>query len=71
MGNWKEIKGKVKQFWSKLTDDDLQRINGNVDELVGKLQKTYGYTKEQAWNEFEKYKSKLGSSSSSGSEVTS
>ena len=34
-GNWKEIKGKVKQQWGKLTDDDLQQIDGKREELVG------------------------------------
>lgn len=54
-GKWKQIKGDVKQFFGKLTDDDLARAEGNQDKLVGVLQERYGYTKEQAereWNEF-------------------
>lgn len=47
-GNWKELKGKVKQQWGKLTDDDLTRIEGNYDILEGALQKHYGYRKEEA-----------------------
>jgi len=47
-GNWKQLKGKIKEKWGKLTDDDLTIINGQKDQLVGKLQERYGYTKEQA-----------------------
>ena len=47
-GNWKEFKGKVKQEWGDLTDDDLTVIEGNRDELAGRLQKRYGYAKDKA-----------------------
>jgi len=47
-GNWKEMKGKVKEKWGKLTDDDLTTINGKRDQLEGTLQKRYGYAKDQA-----------------------
>jgi uncharacterized protein YjbJ (UPF0337 family) len=47
-GNWKEVKGKVKEKWAKLTDDDLTAINGQRDQLEGRLQKRYGYAKNQA-----------------------
>jgi uncharacterized protein YjbJ (UPF0337 family) len=47
-GNWKEIKGKVKEKWGKLTDDDLTSINGKRDQLEGALQRRYGYAKDQA-----------------------
>src|ERR1700738_4647990 len=47
-GNWKEVKGKVKEKWGKLTDDDLTAINGQRDQLEGRLQKRYGYAKDQA-----------------------
>jgi len=47
-GKWKESKGQVKEWWGKLTDDDLQQIDGKSDQLVGILQQKYGYTKEQA-----------------------
>src|SRR4051794_33815551 len=42
-GNWKEVKGKVKEKWAKLTDDDLTEINGRRDQLEGRLQARYGY----------------------------
>jgi uncharacterized protein YjbJ (UPF0337 family) len=47
-GNWKEVKGKVKEKWGKLTDDDLTAINGQRDQLEGRLQERYGYAKDQA-----------------------
>ena len=50
-GKWKESKGQVKEWWGKLTDDDLQQIDGKSDQLVGILQQKYGYTKEQAEEE--------------------
>jgi len=45
-GNWKEFKGRVKQQWGKLTDDDLTRIEGKRDELEGILQQRYGYAQD-------------------------
>ncbi len=45
-GNWKQVAGKVKQQWGKLTDDDLAKIAGKREELEGKLQERYGLTKE-------------------------
>lgn len=47
-GQWKEIRGKAKLEWGRLTDDDLRQVNGKLDMLVGTLQKKYGYTKDQA-----------------------
>jgi uncharacterized protein YjbJ (UPF0337 family) len=46
-GNWKQIKGKVKDRWRKLTDDDLDDINGSREQLEDKLQERYGYPKDQ------------------------
>ena len=57
-GNWEELKGKVRQAWGKLTDDDVSRFKGNWEELSGHVQKQYGYTKEKAWNEIENFKKK-------------
>lgn len=47
-GNWTEFKGKVKQQWGELTDDDLDRMAGQRDQLVGQIQKRYGMTREEA-----------------------
>ncbi len=41
-GNWKTIKGKARQRWGKLTDDDLDTIEGKREELIGRLQEHYG-----------------------------
>lgn len=54
-GNWKNLKGQVKQKWGKLTDDDLTVIEGKRDELSGKLQERYGYAKEQAEKELDAF----------------
>ena len=50
-GNWKQIRGKVKQTWGKLTDNDLTRIEGRFDELAGLVQERYGYTRDKAEKE--------------------
>lgn len=47
-GQWKKIKGKLKQQWGKLTDDDITEMEGNYEELAGKIQKRYGYEREEA-----------------------
>jgi uncharacterized protein YjbJ (UPF0337 family) len=45
-GNWKSAKGKIKEKWGQLTDDDLAQINGRRDQLEGKIQQRYGLTKD-------------------------
>jgi len=57
-GQWKQVKGKVKQQWGKLTDDDLTRIEGNFDMLTGKLQEHYGLKREQAEKEIDAFMKK-------------
>jgi uncharacterized protein YjbJ (UPF0337 family) len=47
-GNWKQLKGAVKEKWGKLTDDDLDMIAGNRDKLAGRLQECYGLHKQLA-----------------------
>lgn len=49
-GNWNEMKGKVKQHWGNLTDDDLQFTEGKEDELVGRIQKRTGAAREEIVN---------------------
>ena len=44
-GNWKQMKGKIKEKWGNLTDDDLTAINGKRDQLEGKIQERYGITR--------------------------
>ncbi|MFP3853235.1 MAG: CsbD family protein [Anaerolineales bacterium] len=60
-GNWKQLKGEVKKQWGKLTDDDLAKIEGNFDELVGTVQERYGYERAQAEREVEDYLERIES----------
>lgn len=46
-GNWKQFKGSVKEQWGKLTDDDLDQINGRREQLEGKIQERYGLEKDR------------------------
>lgn len=54
-GNWKQLKGKVQMQWGKLTDDDLDVIEGRREELAGRLQSSYGIAKEEAERQIEKF----------------
>lgn len=54
-GQWKQLKGKVKQRWGKLTDSDLTALSGKKDELVGRIQERYGITREQAEKEADEW----------------
>jgi uncharacterized protein YjbJ (UPF0337 family) len=54
-GKWKQYKGKVKEQWGKLTDDDLDVISGKRDQLVGKVQERYGVAREQAEKEVSEF----------------
>lgn len=58
-GNWKTFKGQAKTQWGKLTDDDLDVVEGRREELEGKLQSQYGYEKDRARTEVETWLSKL------------
>lgn len=59
-GNWKEIKGKLKQQWGKLSNDTVVQAEGSYDELAGQLQQAYGYKKEQAKQELDAFLKKHG-----------
>ena len=54
-GNWDQIKGKLKQRWGKLTNDDISTMHGSYDELQGKLKKAYGYKKDEVEHEIENF----------------
>lgn len=51
-GNWKQFKGKVKEQWGKITDDDLDVIAGKKDQLIGRIQERQGLAKEEAEKQF-------------------
>ena len=57
-GNWKQFKGKVKEQWGKLTDDDLDVIAGRRDQLAGKLQERHGIAKDEAERQIRDYESR-------------
>ncbi len=52
-GNWKQVKGNVKKQWGKLTDSDLTVIDGRREQLEGKIQERYGYTKDRVRKEID------------------
>ena len=54
-GKWHEYKGKIKEKWGKLTDDDLTEIRGKKEALIGKIQSRYGYTKEKVEKELSEF----------------
>jgi uncharacterized protein YjbJ (UPF0337 family) len=54
-GKWTQYKGKVKEKWGKLTDDDLDVIAGKRDQLVGRIQERYGIAKEQVQKDVDEY----------------
>ena len=57
-GNWREWKGKAKQQWGKLTDDDLDVVDGKREELAGKIQNRYGIAKEEAERQLDDWQSR-------------
>jgi uncharacterized protein YjbJ (UPF0337 family) len=58
-GEWKQLKGKVKQKWAKLTDDDLTYVAGRRDQLLGRLQERYGIAKDQAEKQVKEWENTL------------
>jgi len=53
-GKWKQMRGQVREWWGKLTDDDLDKVAGKCDNFIGVLQEKYGYTRERAEEEFDR-----------------
>jgi uncharacterized protein YjbJ (UPF0337 family) len=54
-GNWTEFKGKIQKQWGKLTNDDLDVIEGDRKQLAGRIQQRYGYAKDQAEKEIDAF----------------
>ncbi|ART81400.1 general stress protein CsbD [Oceanisphaera profunda] len=54
-GNWKQFKGKVQTQWGKLTDDQLDQINGKRQELAGRIQEAYGVSKDEAEKQIKEF----------------
>lgn len=57
-GQWKQVKGSVKKQWGKLTDDDLMEIEGQRDQLIGKIQERYGIAREEAQEQLKEFEQK-------------
>ena len=54
-GQWMQVKGKVRQQWGKLTDDDLEKIQGNAEMLIGRVQERYGKSREEAEKDLDRW----------------
>ncbi|GEM_PF-1835890 len=54
-GKWHKVKGKIKEKWGKLTDDDLMRINGKREQMLGALKERYGWEKDRAEDELKRF----------------
>lgn len=53
-GQWRQLRGELRSWWSKLTEDDLEKIGGHKDKLLGLMQEKYGYTREKAQQEIDR-----------------
>jgi uncharacterized protein YjbJ (UPF0337 family) len=54
-GQWTQLKGKIREQWGKLTDDEIEQMQGNSEQLIGKLQERYGRTREQAEQDLDRW----------------
>jgi uncharacterized protein YjbJ (UPF0337 family) len=54
-GKWHQLKGEVKSKWGQLTDDDLDRVAGDAEKLVGRVQERYGYERDRAKREVDDF----------------
>jgi uncharacterized protein YjbJ (UPF0337 family) len=59
-GQWKQFRGKVKENWGKLTDDDLDRIEGKRDQLLGAVEQRYGIARDEAEKQVRNFETALG-----------
>jgi len=54
-GKWRQVRGSIKKEWGRLTDDELDQVLGNYDQLIGKIQERYGITKEEAQKQVDEF----------------
>jgi uncharacterized protein YjbJ (UPF0337 family) len=66
-GQWRQMRGALKSWWGKLTDDDFDRIGGQKDRLIGWVQEKYGYARDQAQQEVERRFKQYGDTNSGSS----
>jgi uncharacterized protein YjbJ (UPF0337 family) len=60
-GNWKQLKGKVRETWGRLTDDQLDQIAGKRDKLAGSLQNSYGIAHDEAEKQIQEFEARCES----------
>jgi uncharacterized protein YjbJ (UPF0337 family) len=54
-GQWTQLRGKVREQWGNLTDDEIDQMQGNAEMLIGKIQERYGRSREEAEREFDRW----------------
>lgn len=54
-GNWKQLKGKVREKWGKLSDDHIDVVAGKRDKLIGRIQEAYGITRDEANRQIDEF----------------
>lgn len=59
-GKWLQLKGSVREKWGQLTDDDVDKVEGSTERLVGLIQERYGYAKQQAESEVDSWLARYG-----------
>jgi uncharacterized protein YjbJ (UPF0337 family) len=59
-GKWQQFKGKVKEQWGDLTEDDLDIVAGKKDQLIGKIQERYGKSRDEAEREIDAWANRVG-----------
>jgi uncharacterized protein YjbJ (UPF0337 family) len=57
-GMWKQVRGKIKEQWGKLTDDEIDQLEGKSDQLAGKIQEKYGVAKDEAERQSQEFRSR-------------
>lgn len=57
-GQWKQIKGRIKEQWGRLTDDEIAQLEGHGEQLVGKLQERYGLQREEAERQAKEFRTR-------------
>ncbi|MPZ75553.1 MAG: CsbD family protein [Deltaproteobacteria bacterium] len=70
-GQWKQMRGTLKSWWGRLTDDDFDRVGGQKDKLIGVVQERYGQTRQQAEQEVERRLSEYGQMGATAGESAS
>lgn len=68
-GNWKQLRGRVKEWWGRLTDDEIDQVEGRYDRLAGVLQERYGYTRQAAEDEIRAFVDQFESESDQASRL--